>query len=562
MKKNLKNSFVILAIFAVLFFVAAVATIITELFIIDNGTGIIWTLVFQYVLLYNLKFGLPNPVVFPYGSIILYGSLLIAIVLMIVCLLIVKKKEYKVLSAITSICIFPLGFLASLAALSILTFDPSLVSLFIGTIVIVVSSVLYLILAIVIAVVSLMNAKEGVAAAEDSGMFHDFEDIQEDHNPFEEDSRVDLAARAEPIEYHDLEAEPIPVFIPEPEPEPEPEPLEREEPLETSPAPAAGPQPIIIPTPTAPQPIIIPTPSPAPAPVPGAEPIDPRELASMIRDIVRDEIARNNASQPKVEDRPTTDNHSIVGATFGGPLIVQYFGSNMSPVPQPAPAPASAPVSEPAPVVVPAPAPAPAPSPAPAPAAEPVKVEPVVEKEVVKPVAPEPVPVIVPVTPVPVAEEPVAPKAPIIRIPFENRMIKADKDMQDNYNIIKNEILSYGVKSRVSSSGDTFRLHRKTYIKLTIAGKSLKLYFALNPDDYKDSTIPVQDASDKAIYADIPLVFKVKSPLSMKRCKELIQTVMENGGLEQGEVGTVNWVKELKMVAKDKTKKAKQEDDD
>ncbi|MFA6675813.1 MAG: hypothetical protein WCS49_02955, partial [Bacilli bacterium] len=134
--------------------------------------------------------------------------------------------------------------------------------------------------------------------------------------------------------------------------------------------------------------------------------------------------------------------------------------------------------------------------------------------------------------------------------------------MQENYNIIKNEILSYGVKSRVSSSGDTFRLHRKTYVKLTIAGKSLKLYFALNPDDYKDSTIPVQDASDKAIYAEIPLIFKVKSALSMKRCKELIQTVMDTDSLEQGEVGAVNWVKELKAEAKDKAKKDQDEDED
>ena len=35
-------------------------------------------------------------------------------------------------------------------------------------------------------------------------------------------------------------------------------------------------------------------------------------------------------------------------------------------------------------------------------------------------------------------------KKPIIRIPFEERMVKADKEMKDNYNEIKNEILSYG----------------------------------------------------------------------------------------------------------------------
>ncbi len=117
--------------------------------------------------------------------------------------------------------------------------------------------------------------------------------------------------------------------------------------------------------------------------------------------------------------------------------------------------------------------------------------------------------------------------------------------MKDNYNVLKNTILSYGVNSRVSNSGDTFRLHRKTYVKITIAGKSLKLYFALNPDDYKEGTIPVQNAGNKGIYADIPLVFKVKSGLSLRRAIQLIADVMEKDDLEQGEIGEVDWVKEI-----------------
>ena len=144
--------------------------------------------------------------------------------------------------------------------------------------------------------------------------------------------------------------------------------------------------------------------------------------------------------------------------------------------------------------------------------------------------------------PEPIVEE----KKPIIRIPFTERMLNADDEMKNNYNELKNEILSYGVNSRVSNSGDTFRLHRVTYVKITIAGLSLKLYFALNPDDYKDSTLPVQNAGHKGIYAEIPLVFKVKSGLSMRRCKQLIQDVMDKNGLEQGEIKDINWVEQLK----------------
>lgn len=131
------------------------------------------------------------------------------------------------------------------------------------------------------------------------------------------------------------------------------------------------------------------------------------------------------------------------------------------------------------------------------------------------------------------------------RIPFQQRMKSADKEMKSNYNELKSEILSYGAKSRISNTGDTFRLHTKTYLKITVAGKSLKLYFALNPKNYEKTTLPVQDASHIGIYQEIPLIFKVKSPLSMKRAKQLIADAMEADNLEQGKVEAHNWVKEI-----------------
>ena len=223
-------------------------------------------------------------------------------------------------------------------------------------------------------------------------------------------------------------------------------------------------------------------------------------IKEVVRDIVRDEIARNNANLAK---------GGVNSSVFANPVVVQYFnGLN----------------SEAAPATL-------------------NKEESVVEKPVIKA---EPVKQEVLTSAISNEE-----KKPIIRIPFYERMLSADKEMQDNYNELKNEILSYGVNSRVSNGGDTFRLHRVTYIKLTIAGLSLKLYFALNPDDYKDSTIPVQDAGHKGIYADIPLVFKVKSGLSMRRCKQLIQDVFEKNGFEQGEVKNINWVDELKKSPND-----------
>ena len=64
----------------------------------------------------------------------------------------------------------------------------------------------------------------------------------------------------------------------------------------------------------------------------------------------------------------------------------------------------------------------------------------------------------------------------------------------------------------------------------------------------------MQDASDKEIYQEIPLVFKVKSQLSMKRCKQLIADVMHPDGLVKGEVGNDDWVKEIRAELKAKKK--------
>ena len=113
------------------------------------------------------------------------------------------------------------------------------------------------------------------------------------------------------------------------------------------------------------------------------------------------------------------------------------------------------------------------------------------------------------------------------RISFEERLEASDQELKDIYKDLKTYIESYGVKSRVANSGDSYRLHAVRYLKITVAGKKLKLYYNLSPDDYKDSTIPFQDVSSKKIYADVPFALKVRSALSIKRAKGLIDDMMK-----------------------------------
>ena len=141
----------------------------------------------------------------------------------------------------------------------------------------------------------------------------------------------------------------------------------------------------------------------------------------------------------------------------------------------------------------------------------------------------EPTPVVEP-EPTPVVEE--KQKIVIERVPFVDKVRRSDRDLKDKYDDIKAYLLSYGLKSRISIDGDTYRLHTVKYVHITIAGKKMKIYYALNPNDYLTSTIPVKGASAKK-YADVKAYLDVKSDLSVKRAKILIDTVMANAGIEK-----------------------------
>ena len=533
---GLKAAIILAIIFLVAFIGAFVAFGFVATYVddadIDNG----FMAIFQYLLkafpdIFTFQFHDPNSYVFIALSGGLYFVLGLAFIYLIVGIIIAAKRKRGiiVLGILASIIAVPVYFIMAAGLPKYFQIinsqqSDSIAKLVIPTFALLGSGVVYIVLSYVLYFVTIANAFKKPAKAIEEKAENEIVETPNEEQPAEEKVEAPLD---QPVVFEAIETEVTPEnFEPVPEPDPVPDP----EGSGTAPEEPAEEQDYEEPIKSEPE--------------PKAKSDDKEDLKSLlreiVRDIVRDEIARNNANQCRNEANPLGP---VTGATFGGPLVVQYFNGGINsttpnqeqsaqqPVVQTVmEQPAQAPVKEepkPEPELEKEPEPAPAAEPAPAP----VEVVPV--KPMPKPPVPKP------------AEE----KKPIIRIPFTERMLNADKEMKDNYNELKNEILSYGVNSRVSNSGDTFRLHRKTYIKITIAGLSLKLYFALNPDDYKDSSLPVQNAGHKGIYAEIPLVFKVKSGLSMRRCKQLIQDVFDKNGLEQKEVGNIDWVKDLKNSA-------------
>ena len=120
------------------------------------------------------------------------------------------------------------------------------------------------------------------------------------------------------------------------------------------------------------------------------------------------------------------------------------------------------------------------------------------------------------------------------RAKFETRLKGADQDLRNKYYELRDYIRSYDVKDRMSIPGMTFSLHRDRYVFITISGKKLKVYYALNPNDYADSTIPVVANTSKK-FEDLPTEFKVKSDLSLKRAKILVDDVMKAKGISKPE---------------------------
>ena len=130
------------------------------------------------------------------------------------------------------------------------------------------------------------------------------------------------------------------------------------------------------------------------------------------------------------------------------------------------------------------------------------------------------------------------------RKPFVQQLAESEQCVRDTYNELKADFLSYGIKSRISRGGDTFRLHTKAYARIKVAGKGLKVYYALDPNDYAEGTFPIKDSGDQKLYVDIPLTFKVKSALSIRRAKQLFAEAAAIDGIteqEDIELATYDW---------------------
>lgn len=135
---------------------------------------------------------------------------------------------------------------------------------------------------------------------------------------------------------------------------------------------------------------------------------------------------------------------------------------------------------------------------------------------------------------------------------FIEKLLNLDYVQKDNYNLLKNTIMRYeNIKNRTSNSYDTFLYKNKVIIKLGVMGKSIRLYLALDPNNYEKSKFPHKDVSDKIRHKNTPYMMKISSNLSVKRAGKLINELLTSLSLENNnDYENINYVRNLHMSVK------------
>ena len=118
------------------------------------------------------------------------------------------------------------------------------------------------------------------------------------------------------------------------------------------------------------------------------------------------------------------------------------------------------------------------------------------------------------------------------RASFETRLKNSEFDIRHKYYDLRDYIKWYGLRNRISIPGDTFSYKRQRYVFVTIVGKHIRVYLGLDPANYADSTIPVEKAEAKK-YEDLPCLLRVKSDLSYRRAKKLVDDLMQKIGIPE-----------------------------
>ena len=119
---------------------------------------------------------------------------------------------------------------------------------------------------------------------------------------------------------------------------------------------------------------------------------------------------------------------------------------------------------------------------------------------------------------------------------FESKLRQAPDELKGYYAELVNHALSYKkVKNKISWPHATISRTRDKIAIIVVRGKALYVYLAMDPEVAKQTIKgTIQDVSSKKRYQSVPTLFKVKSPLSLRKAKVLLDALMSAKDIQPG----------------------------
>ena len=117
---------------------------------------------------------------------------------------------------------------------------------------------------------------------------------------------------------------------------------------------------------------------------------------------------------------------------------------------------------------------------------------------------------------------------------FTARLAMSSESAKELYRSFKIYALSYErVKSRISWGGETFYSGKHPLARLSVTGNTLRIYFALEPNEV-DARYRAEDKGSVKKYSLTPVMIKVRSARAEKRARRLFDLTAEKFSLTRG----------------------------
>lgn len=134
------------------------------------------------------------------------------------------------------------------------------------------------------------------------------------------------------------------------------------------------------------------------------------------------------------------------------------------------------------------------------------------------------------------------------KIPFSQKLLSLDGEIQDYFNQIHNELISYKkVHDRLSIRGISYRYGKKLLAKMTVRGKTLKLHLDLDVNELNYNAYYQKDLSNVKAYKQVPFTVKVKSNRGKNNAIKLVNELMaKNEIVKNSKFNEIDAVEQLK----------------